>query len=136
MDFQGHAGLRSKESKVRHVSPKRAALNRRVQPLREALRCEWCGRRDVDLDEHHIAQGYRFVEEANVPELKLWDCRACHQAIHRMSGEDGRAIGLVLIERAGRGRNLSLLWKLTGRNWPSEDCVELWRKRLLTQGSK
>lgn len=122
---------------MRKVSLKRASLLRQVQPVRDALvadLCDFC-LQPVPTSKHHVAQGFRSVEGANVPELLLDLCIPCHGVLHRMAGEDNRAVGLVLIERAGRGRNLERLWRVTGRRWPSEECVELWRKRLLTQGS-
>jgi hypothetical protein len=92
-------------------------------------KCEFCHRL-IETQRHHVAQGFRGTEEANVPELMLDLCDSCHLALHRLSGEDGRALGLVLVERAGRGRNLPMIWKLTNRSWPSEETVYLWARRM------
>lgn len=92
------------------------------------MNCEFC-HRPVPTQRHHVAQGFRAKTD-DMPELVADICLDCHQACHRMAGEDGRSIGLVIIERADRGQNLPLFWEVTGRKWPSLEAVDLWRRRL------
>ena len=93
--------------------------------------CESCGR-PAGLEAHHVAMGFREATDA-LPEpwkLKAWICPLCHRAIHAMQAEHQRAMGLAIIERAGRGLNLELFWKVTKRIWPSLEIVNLWRAIL------
>ena len=93
--------------------------------------CECCGRRRA-VEAHHVAMGFRDETDA-LPEpqrLITYICQPCHRAIHAMQAEHGRSFGLALIERAGRGLNARLFWKVTDRVWPSLEIVNLWRAIL------
>jgi hypothetical protein len=90
--------------------------------------CEFC-RRKRDTQPHHVCQGANKAASVGDVQLILLLCDDCHRAIHRMAGDDARAIALALLAFAGR-LNLPLFYEITGRKFPAWELVDLWMKRL------
>lgn len=89
--------------------------------------CEFCFRRS-ELQPHHVCQGFRFKAYADAS-LVLMLCNECHDGIHELPGNHGRALGLALLHHAGRG-GVEHFYKVTGRRWPDEKLIEAWIRRL------
>ena len=117
---------------MRKRSKKREDLESEVSEVRDQFRgvrkCEWCGE-DKSCDPHEISRGSSRGLTLGEPSCILALCRECHDAIHRMP--DDRAVGLAILSwRRPSDYSLSAFWRLTGRRYPSEKDVQLWRKRL------
>lgn len=89
--------------------------------------CECCFRARP-LQDHHVAMGFRF-KAVDDPELILRICEDCHKLIHRMPGDDARAMGLALLRHGQRG-NLEHFYAVTNRRWPEASLVSHWEDRL------
>jgi hypothetical protein len=118
---------------MRNRTPTRRARDTAEREAIATLRlyvtgCEFC-RRNRDTQPHHVCQGSNKAGSVGDVQLILLLCDDCHRAIHRMAGDDARAIALALLEFAGR-LNLPLFYERTGRKFPAWELVELWMKRL------
>ena len=121
---------------MRRVSAKRRQLIEATAGLRgnlvsEVGKCEFCGKHRHDLSVHEISRGGSRRVSLDQRYALLVLCLLCHDAIHRMAGDDQRALGLALLARS-RPEDYSLqsYWSLIGRQFPYVEQIELWRKRL------
>lgn len=121
---------------MKRVSPKRRKLLATATPLREQLIeqvgiCEFCLRDCGHLDVHEISRGSLRGQSLD----KRFACvvlgRPCHDALHRLAGDDAAAIGLLLIERSRpTDSNIEAFYQLLNRRWPPADLLRRWRERL------
>ena len=126
---------------MKRVSPKRRQRQAETDPWRDELiaevnRCEYCGIHRASLIVHEIARGPDREAALNQRYAVLVLCQWCHDSLHRMAGDDQRALGLALIRR-NRPWDFSLgsYWSLTGRQFPYSSDVTLWIKRLAFIGA-
>lgn len=121
---------------MKRLSDKRRARLVDAAVWREKLiervrRCEFCGVHRASLAVHEIARGTSRDAALDQRYAVLVLCDWCHGALHRMAGDDQRALGLALLQRS-RPFDYSLpsFWKLIGRNFPDGSDVRLWSRRL------
>ena len=103
----------------------------RLSLICEIGRCEFCGLTRVDLALHEVARGGSRQEALDKRYAVVCLCDDCHASLHRMAGDDQRALGLALIKRnRPADYSLSQFHLLTDRNYPSAESVTLWLRRL------
>lgn len=133
---------------MRRTSLKRQQLNREADPWRRALiasvgRCEFCGCRlsifgdELPLQVHEISRGCDRGQSIDKAYAVLVLCAAnpgresCHDVLHRLGGQDQRALGLALLKRSRPGDfDLESYYRLVDRRFPHIEDVDLWVKRL------
>lgn len=133
---------------MKRVSPRRRQLLATATPWRTQLvcrvgRCEMCGcRRSIFGDElplavHEISRGSSREESLDKAFAVLVLCQAnpgresCHDVLHRLGGQDQRALGLALLKRSRPSdSDLESYYRLVDRRFPHIEDVDLWVKRL------
>lgn len=86
---------------MRSISKARSIRNAAARPVREQLRaetdrCDWCGKCGP-LDIHEILRGPMRVQALDQRCCLLVLGRPCHDALHRMAGDDARLCGLAIL---------------------------------------
>ena len=126
---------------MKRISARRASLLREVEPWRQKLKatgyCEWCCADRDGLEIHEICGGNGIRQlELGQPFSTVLLCRPCHSDLESMRKEHAVCIGLALIRyRRAEDYSLSKFYTLTDRNWPSEELVEHWWRRMLMGNS-